>query len=496
MTDIAKHFAEGGLERILKARSIYEHGTHAQLPAFQRFVVLDVVFDPRIIDKAKLDYWEHSLEVSNMEWGAVLPRNTIIAQRVLEGTAEPPMFLFPFFPSHFALPCKPGEHVWVMFESPGTKDHTLGYWMCRITEPDHADDVNHTHAARAFEPSFIPKIKDVFNGTADPKYEFRNGMADEQDGERYTIPESRLLPSTDETVYEKLLTNADGSQLVNYESIPRYRKRPGDIAFEGSNNTLIVLGTDRTGPVADLSKPAHPKKGIVPAKKDDDMDGSAGMIDLVAGRGQTDDTRGKEVTSKKIDKSDFNKELGKSGAELVDKEGDPDIKADRSRVLIVQRTKIDKNLGLADFNKSNFPDSKGMPGSGLKDPDKGAGGIIIRSDKVRIVARMDVEILVSGFEKDDKGNAKALTDPDKYAAIVIKSSGDIIFRPAKEGYIKLGDDTADRALLCTDSPAIAIKGAVSPATPALTTTMGGAFGGTSIPTQGTWAKKVLVTGAK
>jgi hypothetical protein len=243
---------------------------------------------------------------------------------------------------------------------------------------------------------------------------------------------------------------------------------------------LIVLGTDRVGPAADLTRPADPKKGTVPAKLDSDMDGDAGMIDLVAGRGQTDDTRGKEVTNKKLDKSDFNKELGKSGAELSEKEGDPDLKNDRSRVLIVQRTMIDKNIGLDGYNASNFPD--------VKDPSKGAGAVLIRTDKVRIVARMDVEILVSGYETDARGNAKALNDPDNYAAIVIRSNGDIIHRPSKKGYVKLGGDDANLAVLCQDSPT-PIDGQVS-AIP-ITDSMGGQQG-TGAPGQGQYAKKVLM----
>jgi hypothetical protein len=137
-----------------------------------------------------------------------------------------------------------------------------------------------------------------------------------------------------------------------------------------------------------------------------------------------------------------------------------------------------------------------MPGSGLKDPEAGSGAIVIKSDKIRLIARMDVEILVTNYETDTKGTVTSLKDTSKFASIVIKSSGDIIFRPAEKGYIKLGDDTADRAILCTDAPAIVADGKVDPSTPALTTTMGGAFGGTKIPTQGTWAKKILVTGAK
>lgn len=500
---IDKHIAEGSAGRILSSRAQYEHGTQGPLPVFYRYVVLDVIFDPQItVDGAeKLSYWEHTLGVTNMEYAAVLPRNTIIGQRVLDGStssADRPMFLFPFFPSHLALPCKPGEHVWVMFEAPGSKEMDIGYWFCKITEVNHVDDVNHTHAPRAFDASFIPKIKDVFDGTSEPKYEYRNGRADEVDGERYTVPDSEMIPGGDQEAYEKLIENSDASQVMKYEPVPRFRKRPGDVALEGSNNTLIVLGTDRVGAAADINTKNDPEVGgKKPSKFEKDLDGDAGSIDLVVGRGQTEETGGKKVTSKKIsDGSDFQKEIGKAASEVSPKEGDVDFANDRSRILISQRTKVDRNFDIAAFNTSKFPDSTGMPGSGLKDPEAGSGAIVIKSDKIRLIARMDVEILVTNYETDTKGTVTSLKDTSKFASIVIKSSGDIIFRPAEKGYIKLGDDTADRAILCTDAPAVVADGKVDPSTPALTTTMGGAFGGTKIPTQGTWAKKILVTGAK
>ena len=101
-----------------------------------------------------------------------------------------------------------------------------------------------------------------------------------------------LLLDEPEDIFEKLVIetqaeeylkykNSDakdsmGAKLVTYESVPRFRKRPGDIALEGSNNTLIVLGTDRKD---DLKKT--------------DFKESAGTIDIVAGRGQSKKEYGK-----------------------------------------------------------------------------------------------------------------------------------------------------------------------------------------------------------
>lgn len=485
---IDKHLAEGDAQRILQNRAMYQHGTTAQLPAFYRFVVVDVIFDPQIVNSDKINYWQHSLGVANIEWASVLPRNAIIGQRVYEGTTEPPIILFPFFPSHLAFPVKPGEHVWVMFEAPGLTENNIGYWFCRITEPGYVDDVNHTHAPRGMDPSFTPKIKNIYDGASGPKYEFRNGRPEEIDGERFVNPESSVIPGGDETIYERLMTESDSSRMMCYESVPRYRKRPGEYAFEGSNNALIVLGTDRSdGPVADTASNIDPKQGIIPAKFEGEFADSAGMIDIVVGRGQTDDTSGITVISHKADSTEFHTELGKSSEEVVPGEGNLSFKNDKARVRVAQRTNVDKNFNIDTFNEANFK---------ISDPPNGASASVIKADKIRIIARSDVEILVTDHDINADGKMTSKESQDSFAAIVVRTNGDIIFRPSKTGYIKMGDDTADRALLCTDTPAIIADGAINPTTPSLTTTMGGSFGGTGIASQGTWAKKILVTGAK
>ena len=101
---------------------------------------------------------------------------------------------------------------------------------------------------------------------------------------------------------------------------------------------------------------------------------------------------------------------------------------------------------------------------------------------------MDVEILVSGFESDSNGAVKGLEDPEKYAAIVLRSNGDIIIRPSKDGYVKLGGDDASLAVLCQDN-AVSDQGKVS-ATPIIDS-MGG-LQGTGTSGQGQYSTKVLM----
>lgn len=501
--------AEGVSGEMQRQRSFYEHGFRGDLPLFYRYVIIETIFDPTIIDDNKVSYFEHSLGVSNIHLAKVLPRNTIVARRVMTpGTSAstPAMFLFPFFPPTLSFPCQPGEHVWVMFENPTGTKNDLGYWMCRIVEPGFVEDVNHTHAPRGQDPSFTPGSKDTFDGNDTPHYEFRNGRADTRDGDRYTMAETAMLHGS-EDVYEKLLTDTDGGKLSTLEPVPRYRKRPSEHVFEGTNNTLIVMGRDRTGAVAKYKTDETTKATVVDGiPEEDDQSPGAGSIDLVVGRGQDDSTAGAEVDSTDITGSPTgHKELGKSTKELVQNEGDPDFLNDRSRVLIAQRTKVDRNFGLDRFNPEL---SKGKFQGGdptkadVKDSDTGDGAIVIKSDKIRLIARADLEIIVTGvLARDAKGRIVEDTSDDNWAVVAIKTNGDIVFRPAKKGYIKLGGDDADKGLVCSDIPVVATGGGVSGAP--LSTTMGGFFAGAKpagtsdngpalAVSQGKFANKILV----
>lgn len=223
--NITTHFAEGRGRSITTQRNQIS-GDSTPQPYFQRFVVLDVVFDPKSIDKKKIERWSHDLGVSNIEHALVAPRNAIIAKRIQTNTSaagEEAMVLYPFFSSHLALPISPGEHVWVMFEDPSGTKNDLGYWMSRIATAEFVEDPNHTHQHRLNDPSFFPSTKDAFDGTQQAKYEFRNGAVSQEGDERYTVPETATAPGGDDA-YVKLMTESDAGKLAVYEPVPRYRK--------------------------------------------------------------------------------------------------------------------------------------------------------------------------------------------------------------------------------------------------------------------------------
>lgn len=477
--EMVKHITEGNADDVLRRKAAYDHAPGG-FPIFLRFVILDVISDPATLDGTKLSHYEHDLKVANIQYATVAPRNSIIARRVMggdSGASEKVMVLYPFFPPHLAFPAKPGEHVWGMFEHSDAKSNELGYWFCRIVQPNFVEDLNYTHADRQHDQSFLPGLSDVFNGTDDPKYEFKNGVVNSKDGDRYAIPSTATLPD-DPDAYKKVLTTSDASQIIQYEAVPRYRKRPDEIAFEGSNNTLIILGTDRTGPISDYS--SDPNQGMVPKPCAGDIRGGAGAIDVVVGRGQTPLTAGKAEVNEL-----GRKELGKSKKDLTGQEGDVDFKNDRTRVLLSQKAKPDAKFGIDSVVAAHSSATAINDGSG-------EGALGVKTDKIRLIARHDVVILVMGAtEKDADGNVKDPdANPDNCASVIVRTNGDIVFTPAKKGVIKLGGDGANLSVLCSKAITGNGDGSGQVTAAPIVDSMGGSHGAGA--TNGEFATKILL----
>jgi hypothetical protein len=501
MTGIIDKFgaiAQGKADVARNWEALYHRGDGPPVPNFFRVVVLDVICDPTVIDNATLTYFQ-DLGVINANLGAVLPRNTIVGQRLLLDASEltQPQFFFPFLPSHISLPCKPGEHVWAFAESPEVKSIEICWWLWRAVTFQHTDDVNHSHAPRDVDPGFFlgESAKALASGKTDPIYHLYNGIAakDEND-EPFTLADSRYI-SGGPDAYEDIITNSIVSGLINKEAVPRFRKRPADLVFEGSNNQAIIFGTDRLNKALTTEK--DDERGITTSIPTTDVTGkNTGVLDLVVGRGQTPETSGKVVTNL----IGFD-ELGKAAQELVPNEGDIDYVNDRSRVLIANTTLIDRNFKIDKFNKANFTEQDGGKAILDRGEDKekltsavsGDSGVVVSSDKVRIIARSDVVFYVTTYEPDgdNEGRMKRVENIDEWAAFAITPAGDFIFKPGKRGCIKLGGEDADKGVLVSGIKCTFDRDTGKVSGPGPISTMGGQLV-TGVPAQGVWANRLLV----
>jgi len=318
---------------------------------FTRAVVVEVLYDLSVFPEEDLEEMKALIDSPDML--ATAPRNSIIARVVTGGadkkaadaTEQPTeeeaeeneesipegeaiggqgVLCYPFFPPHLCFPVKPGEQVWVVVDSPDTPTK-IRYWMCRIPEPSHVDDINFTHADRKLVGSLAqPTSKELAenaqeteevpddgtsivnpgteqteegqvisplesedkdgDGMDDRLFGFPNGTGKE---DAYTLKE--------ELAYEDLVNVAIAYDQFHRQHVPRFTKRPGDMVLQGSNNTLICLGEQRGWgrhigrERLDLAWDSDYSNATFDEDKiEERKEYPWGAIDLVAGRGRHD----------------------------------------------------------------------------------------------------------------------------------------------------------------------------------------------------------------
>jgi hypothetical protein len=358
-------------------------------------------FDPEVDDVAKLR--------------VLIPRNTLKVQIVTDGAGKgtlTPSLCFPFFSPHIQFPVKPGEQIWVYNDNPGSP---YFYWMSRIVGPGFVDDINYTHLDRQILP-----------GAEGVEPAFPNG-----DG-----TQANRTIGIDDT-YETIVTESATGLSFTPETVPRFTRRPGDLALQGSNNTLILMSDDR-GWGADES-PGDSETSNA-SKTDEERERVlAGSIDVVAGRGRFLADPGSDPSNtspKSVDNARGETETDKFF--LNPTEGDPDFVRDSSRVYVSMNTDGDAKLGL------EFPSIDGTDVSAVEQ----SPFVIVKSDEIRIVARKDgdndingsIKIVKEGEEGEDK------------AVIVIQPDGSILISGPKVS-IGTGDTDDTQVLIGNDSSA-------------------------------------------
>src|SRR3990167_61744 len=390
------------------------------MPFFLRAVVVDIIYDPNLIDEDLRIQLENIL-VSSPELIKRLPKNTIVAREISNGADQRdgvPKIFYPFFPSHFSLPLKPGETVFIFYENP-EKSMIQGFYMGRISEPSNVEDLNFTHADRKFSDYTDLTTNQKASGAIKNNTPYFPNGGDTED--------TLTLSGIDD--FEEIFKNASANESITYEAVPRFTKRPADTIIQGSNNTLICLGEDRNGPA---------EKQVLDKKN------KSGAIDIVVGRGKklplTDDapplkTAPPIITnSRKFQEVDKNPIIPKRANKT---EGDPDFINDASRLLISMNTDGDKNFELA----GKYPSlDNSVP---ILPVDKSAY-IVAKSDEIRIIARKDIESNINGSIKIIKEGIAG----DDQAVIMIQPDGTIKITGKK---IIIGDKATDQVSIGTDS---------------------------------------------
>lgn len=353
-------------------------------PLFHRATVIEVFSDPeRLTEETKRQLRD---SVQNPEFLENMPANTLLCRFVSnaqDSLLPTPSVVYPLLPSHIGMPIQAGEHVWVLYEDFQSQGNSLGRWLCRIHENQTVEDPNFTHADRRFIPS----------ATTQPRTSQRN-----QDSNAPFFPngggtlESQSLQQSpnEENPYEVIYRDSLASRLHNYEPVPRWKKRPNELVFQGMNNSAIILGDDREGKVNERQSWERQRSG---------------NIDLICGLGryplaptQNSDQGSRktsaltiENTRRKLETDKTPRSRNRSDNEF---EGTPDRKTDASRIHLTMNSKLDERFRLVNSTDRNvglnYPPNT-LPVAQPPDPGQNLGPsyVFAKADHIRLVARKE-----------------------------------------------------------------------------------------------------------
>lgn len=365
-------------------------------PFFELYVQ-EVLTDPSLYEfpeKNSDDVPDSYLLVGNSVTEAEVteaPYNSIIG-RVLNGdNTNSEIIAYPMMQSHMTLPVKAGEHVWAMYSG------GRYYWLCRKNFDQQVDDVNISWGGRYKSATNSKSTKDSAKTAESDSSAAKNILPTNQNPKINTIfpAEAQTQGQIDMQTYW-----SDRSKSI-LEAVPRYKKKPGDLVLQGSNNTLICLGTGGGHKKEDS---LNLNTESISVKKPSEPGLSIGTIDIVTGRGRyapikstTESVLGDTpqrtscatiVSEFGYMEADKNQGINDLNAEKNLIEGDPDFGFDASRIYISSHTDIDTEFSLI----SNYPAIPAI--SEVTSESKGSipelsvgAGLSFKSDNIRIIAR-------------------------------------------------------------------------------------------------------------
>ena len=372
-------------------------------------------------------------------------KNTDLNDKDDDGVTKSTDFLkvyFPFFSSHLTLPVKPGEEVWTL-EADG-----ISYWVTRVHCYIHTEDVNFVHPDRCMVPVAPLPIKTPERIILDAEVNELTRAPNFPDGSAFDARNSDKRDPTEEDIlkldpaqrtfkqendatglshYEVIYESNRESDRIVYEPVPILTQRPGDLVLQGSNNTTIILGTERG-----YNKETRPDGELSNSRPSDSIPERAGSIDIVAGRGRflekdveggydsfNDQNPESGTTRPRVIKNireDFERDknpgidsnIAPDGGHVINvSEGDPDFRDDASRVYVSMKSSPDLMIG-AQYPQVPAAGDASNAGADVL-PVENKASIIVKSDEVRIVARQD-PVGSTGSGNEINGSVKIIKE--------------------------------------------------------------------------------------
>ena len=199
--------------------------------------ILDVVF--------KKSYFENKVQIDNFI--KMLPQNTVISKKITgDFSASEDYFVsLPFFSSHFKVPVKRGENIWIFpytNKFPG-KINSNSFWISRVHGYKVSEDVNYTFSAR--DKSASNGIRNYFNEISNES-ETKSNKKRELKSHKKDISGGILKPivgfsKEEELTFEEAVYLNNSVMSQSLRAVPSIHNNSEDLILQGSNNTLIEL---------------------------------------------------------------------------------------------------------------------------------------------------------------------------------------------------------------------------------------------------------------
>jgi hypothetical protein len=320
--------------------------------------------------------------------------------------------------------------------------------MSRVHGDAYAEDANFSHFDRSLknlaEDGQTIGLAEKAGKSDMPVYEdFPNNSLTQTDTTSSTEGPDDNDDATGGVVdeYKKIVDESTSLATFALEAVPRYSKKTGDLVIQGSNNSIIVLGT--SGARRKEDEDFTYSNSTNPSSRE------SGCVDIIAGRSFT---AGRPTARRTSQESFINsrifretlKDPDRKGLTQNKSEGDPDFYDDASRIYVSMKCASDDEFSLSD----SLPYSFERAGE-VKEIDRlQSSAVVVKSDNVRIIARKDdttgrvngsIKIVKEGMSAEDAASVILLPS----GLVQITGSKVILGKHASDGGADDGPEEDD-----------------------------------------------------
>ena len=452
---------------------------------FLKAIVKDVISDPiewldTAIDEAgktNRDVLINLYQKSNEELNVsdiindnmihMIPRNSILCY-VPEGKGSNSIsghsiIAFPFFSSHFNLPIKPGEYVWLFVESNYfDASQPEFYWMNRVSLPRQIEDPNF---------AYLPKTSDIHPTLK--KMSFNNNVPSKEDRETFYALEAVNRDNNMlgvEKISDIISSAYAFKKEFTGEPVPEINKECGDLLLQGSNNSAIHLTTEKFkefnfGTAGDPEQNKATNNQVANHVSNFRKPFS-GALDLFVGhaKNRISDFERFDASAAIIKDNDMNiakinlSENHQSHEWYVrDKLIDNDVALSGpiprdvySRIYMTMNGDIDKNFEIPSQVTNDIKLFEHKTGPSIASYSNHVRSFAEITNRMAVVGKPNDDPEVNKFgmiEISEKGEITLQAGSfEKGAKIILRPNGNIILKPGPNGLLHLGGDESDTTL--------------------------------------------------